>query len=137
MYYKTNIPVTNEVEFLASEKVIAFTGTVSDEGVAPDEYGKKLVHKGSLLSEMGKVVIITAAEDSTKGVTTVAFSEPPVGILMDVVDVTYGPQPGAYAVECYVIGQRLPLGVKYTEEIGKAIHEALPEIKFAKKEEDE
>ena len=35
MYYKTNIPVENEVEFLASEKVVAFTGTVSDEVLRP------------------------------------------------------------------------------------------------------
>lgn len=137
MYYKTNIPVNNEVEFLASEKVVAFTGTVSDEGVAADEYGRKVVHKGSLLSAAGKVVSITVTEDSAKGTTTVSFSEEPAGILMDAVDVTYGPQPGAYLVEGYVIGKRLPLGVDYTEDIGSAIHNALPEIKFVKREETE
>ena len=132
MYYKTNIPVNNEAEFLASEKVVAFTGTVSDEGVAADEYGRKIVHKGSLLSDAGKVVSITATEGEA-----VSFSEEPAGILMDALDVTYGPQPGAYLVEGYVIGKRLPLGVDYTEDIGSAIHNVLPEIKFVKREETE
>ncbi len=131
MYYKTKIPVTNEVEFLASEKVTAFTGTVTDEGVAADEYGRKIVHKGSLLSASGKVIEVTIAEGGAA-----SFSEPPEGILMEAVDVTYGPQPGAFVVEAYVIGKRLPLGVDYTDAVGAAIHEALPEIKFVKREEE-
>lgn len=137
MYYKTGIPVNSEAEFLASEKVVAFTGTVSDEGVAADEYGRKIVHKGTLLSAEGKAVGITVADGSISGAAartaTATFSAPPAGILMDAVDVTYGPQPGAYAVECYAIGQRLHLGTDYTEAIGAAIHDALPEIKFVKR----
>lgn len=136
MYYKTRIPVANEAEFLASEKVTAFTGTVTDEGVVADEYGRKIVHKGSLLSTSGKIVGITATEDTAKGTTAVSFSEPPEGILMEAVDVTYGPQPGAFVVEAYVIGKRMPLSVDYTDDIGAAIHEALPEIKFVKRGED-
>ena len=51
---------------------------------------------------------------------------------MEAVDVTNGPQPGALLVEGYVIGERLPLDVEYTEAVGEAIHEQLPEIKFRK-----
>ncbi|MCI8892217.1 MAG: hypothetical protein HFH34_12915 [Eubacterium sp.] len=121
MHYKTGIHGTIEKEFLASEKVVAFTGTVLPDGVEADEHGRKIVHKGSLVAASGKVVTVAAGG---------TFSEPPAGILMDALDVTYGPQPGALAVEAYVIGARLNLGVDYTAEIGKAIHEALPEIKF-------
>ena len=121
MYYKTGIQRTAEKEFLASEKVVAFTGTVLPDGVEADEQGRKIVHKGSLVAASGKVVTVT--ESGT-------FSETPAGILMDALDVTYGAQPGALLVEGYVIGARLNLGVDYTTEIGKAIHEVLPEIKF-------
>ncbi len=121
MYYKTGIQRTVENEFLASEHVISFTSTVLPDGVEADERGRKIVHKGSLVAASGKVVTVAAGG---------TFSETPAGILMDALDVTYGPQPGALAVEAYVIGARLNLGVDYTAEIGKAIHEALPEIKF-------
>lgn len=128
MYYKTNIAVTNEPEFLASDKVVAFTTTVVQTGITADEYGKKIVHKGSLIGDSGKVVKVTVAGD------VVTLSEEPAGILMDAMDVTYGSQPGAILAEGYVIGQRLPLGIEYTDAIGKKIHESLPEIKFVKRE---
>lgn len=121
MYYKTGIQRTAEKEFLASEHVISFTHTVVPEGIEPDERGRKIAHKGSLIAESGKAVTVTDGG---------AFSELPVGILMDALDVTYGPQPGALAVEAYVIGARLNLGTEYTAAIGKKIHEALPEIKL-------
>lgn len=123
MYYKTNIKRTHEKEILASEKLVSFTGTVVPDGVDVDEDGRKVVHKGSLIAASGKVVTVTAGE-------TVSFSEDPVGILLEAVDVTYGAQTGALMVEGYVIGQRLPLGVEYTEAIGAAIRAKLPEIKF-------
>lgn len=119
-----------EPEFLASDKVVAFTGTVVSTGVTADSEGKKVIHKGSLIAESGKVVKITTSGD------TITFSEPPIGILMDALDVTYGNQPAGLLVEGYVIGQRLSLGVDYTDTIGEKIHEALPEIKFVKRQED-
>lgn len=128
MYYKTNIPINNEPEFLASDKVVSFTGTVVQADVAADEYGRKIVHKGSLIGKTGKVVNIAA--DGT-------LSEPPAGILMHPLDVTYGDQPAGLLVEGYVIGQRLSLGIEYTDEIGTKIKEALPEIKFVSREDEE
>ena len=116
MYYKT--------------KRVAFTGTVVPDGVEADADGRKVVHRGSLISASGKVVTVTVSEDSTKGTTTVAFSEDPVGILLEAVDVTYGAQPGALLVEGYVIGERLSLGTEYTAAVGEAIRAKLPEIKF-------
>lgn len=121
MYYKTGIQRTVEKEFLASEHVISFTHTVVPDGIEPDDQGRKIVHKGSLIAESGKMVTVAAGG---------TFSEQPVGILMDALDVTHGPQPGALAVEAYVIGARLNLGAEYTTAIGKKIHEAMPEIKF-------
>lgn len=125
MYYKTGIQRNIEKEFLASDKVVSFTGTVVSDGVTPDEEGKKIVHKGSLIAASGKLVTVTSSG---------TFSETPKGILMDALDVTYGPQPGALLVEGYVIGARLNLGVDYTTSIGTAIHAVLPEIKFVNDE---
>lgn len=124
MYYNTSIERTMEKEILASEKVVSFTGTVVSDGVEADADGRKIVHKGSLLAASGKTVTVTAGEDK------ISFSEDPVGILLEAVDVTYGAQPGAVMVEGYVIGERLPLGVEYTDAVGEAIRAKLPEIKF-------
>lgn len=128
MYYKANISYGNEPEFLASDKVVAFTRTIVATGVTADGHGKKIVRKGSLIAESGKVVKITVAGDA------VTFSEDPVGILMESQNVTYGEQPGSVLVEGYVIGQRLNIGIEYTDAIGAKIHEVLPEIKFVKRE---
>ena len=64
MYYKTNIERTYEKEFLASEKVTAFTGTVVPDDVEADAEGRKVVHRGSLMAASGKVVAVTAAAGS-------------------------------------------------------------------------
>ena len=128
MYYKANISYGNEPEFLASDKVVAFTRTIVATGVTANEHGKKIVRKGSLIAESGKVVKITVTGD------TVTFSEDPVGILMESQNVTYGEQPGSVLVDGYVIGQRLNIGIEYTDAIGAKIHEVLPEIKLVKME---
>lgn len=130
MYYRTNIERTYEKEILASEKVTAFTGTVVPDGVEADAEGRKVVHRGSLMAASGKVVAVAVTEGASGGAATISFSEEPVGILKEAVDVTYGAEPGSFMVEGYVIGERLPLGVEYTAAIGEAIHEKLPEIKF-------
>ena len=130
MYYRTNIERTYEKEFLASEKVTAFTGTVVPDGVEADAEGRKVVHRGSLMAASGKVVIVTVAEGASEETAAVFFSEERAGILKEAVDVTSGAEPGAFLVEGYIIGERLPLNVEYTEAVGRAIHEKLPEIKF-------
>lgn len=107
MYVKT-ITFNNQAEFLASEKYVNFTTTVSDEKIKADEFGRKIVPAGSILSNEGKIV-----NDGTA-----------VGILFAPVDVTDGPQPGALMVEGYVLENRLP--VKPEE----ATKQALKEIKF-------
>ncbi|BDR86125.1 hypothetical protein [Clostridium tetani] len=107
MYVKT-INFENQPEFLASEKYVNFTTTVSNEGIIADEIGRKIVPAGSILDETGKIV-----NDGTA-----------VGILFSSVDVTGGSQPGALMVEGYVLEQRLPVA---PSEESKA---ALKEIKF-------
>lgn len=107
MYVKTTT-FNNQAEFLASEKYVNFTTTVSNDDIVADELGRKIVPAGSILSKEGKVV-----NDGTA-----------VGILFAPIDVTEGPQPGALMVEGYVLEDRLP--VKPDETVKKA----LKEIKF-------
>lgn len=96
MYYK-EIKRDNSPEFLASEKYVNFTTTISNVGVKADEYGRKYVLAGTVIDVDGKAA-------TTEGVATKAAA----GILFATVDVTYGPQPGALMVEGYVREARLP-----------------------------
>lgn len=123
MYLKREIPIDVTGEFLASEKVVAFTHTVVATGITADEYGRKIVPKGCLVAESGALVTLT----DTAG--TITFSEVPIGITMDTYDVTNGDEAGALLVEGYVDGVALSLNLEYSDIIGAAIHEALPEIK--------
>lgn len=92
-----------EVNFLASSNVQAFTHQVEDAGVSANEKGRKVVVAGT----------IYPANDATAE-----------GIIYTDVDVTDGPQPGSLIVEGYILKDRLP--VAPTE----AAIAALKEIKF-------
>jgi hypothetical protein len=107
MYVKT-ISINDQLEFLASEKYVNFTTTVSDEGITADEFGKKIVPAGSILDANGKVV-----NDGTAA-----------GILFSSVDVTQGPQLGSLMVEGYVLEARIPVKPADT------VKTVLKEIKF-------
>lgn len=84
----------NDVEILATEKnLVSFTSTISDSEIEADQEGFKIVPKGSLVDASGVV----------KNDATV------VGILLNSVDVTNGPQPGDVIVEGYILKDRLPV----------------------------
>lgn len=103
MYVK-NYGKTEQINFLASAKYVAFTYQVSDAGVAANSEGKKIVPAGT----------VYPANDATA-----------IGILMNDVDVTHGPQPASVIVEGYIIEARLPVAPEAT-----AAKPAMKEIKF-------
>lgn len=78
----------SEVNFLASEKYVAFTYQISDSGVSANADGRKIVPAGT----------VWPANDATA-----------VGLLHDDVDVTTGPQPGSVIVDAWVLESRLPV----------------------------
>lgn len=94
MYFNSNEKQYNtSPEIMATYKnLVAFTGTVSDEGVIEKE-GKKIVPKGSLLDSNGVI-----KNDGTV-----------VTVLQNDVDVTNGPQPGSFIEEGYILKDRLPV----------------------------
>lgn len=78
----------NQINFLASANFQAFTYQVSDAGVTANADGRKIVPAGT----------VYPANDATA-----------IGILLNDVDVTNGPQPGSVIVEGYIIESRLPV----------------------------
>jgi len=86
MPYVKQVETANRINFLASSKVQAFTFQVSDEGIAVDSNGRKIVKAGTILPK----------NDATAQ-----------GILYTDADVTNGPQPGSLIVEAYVLEARL------------------------------
>lgn len=100
--YVNNKSGTN-IEILKSSHFISFTRQVSDAGVTANADGRKIVPAGT----------VYPANDATAE-----------GILLNDVDVTHGPQPGAVVVEGYVIEARLPVAV---DALAKP---EMPEIKF-------
>lgn len=86
MYVKTTS--AEEVNFLASSKVVSFTRQISDQGVTADAQGRKIVKAGT----------VYPANDGTA-----------IGIVYTDTDVTEGPQPGAVLEEAWIIEERLPV----------------------------
>lgn len=99
--YVSPITRAERINILASSKNQKFTYQVSDEGVAADEKGRKVVPAGTILP----------ANDATAQ-----------GILFNAVEVTHGPQPGALIVKGYILKERLPVApTPEAEEALKAI----------------
>ncbi|MCM3747448.1 hypothetical protein M3223_08780 [Paenibacillus pasadenensis] len=82
---KTSVTQPN---FLASAKFTSFTYQVSDAGVLANAQGRKIVPAGT----------VYPANDATA-----------IGLLLNDIDVTTGPQPGAVLVEAWVLEARLPV----------------------------
>lgn len=82
---KTSVTQTN---FLASADFTSFTYQISDSGVIANAQGRKIVPAGT----------VYPANDATA-----------IGLLLNDIDVTTGPQPGAVLVEAWVLEARLPV----------------------------
>lgn len=101
--YVSNRTTVNEKNFLASAKFQAFTYQVDATGVTANAEGRKIVPAGTVYPK----------NDATA-----------VGILLNDVDVTEGPQAASVIVEGYILKDRLPVA---PAELAVT---ALKEIKF-------
>lgn len=77
-----------EINFLASSKVVSHTYQISNAGVAANAEGRKIVPAGT----------VYPANDATA-----------IGITYTDTDVTEGPQPGAVLIEAWILEDRLPV----------------------------
>ncbi len=107
-------PYGNKVEILKfPDHYVALAVTVDDAGIEADEFSKKIVPAGTIV---GKTITVeddvpTISDgtliDSTEKVV-VANNEGAEGILLNDVDVTYGPASGAMLVHGFVALEKLP-----------------------------
>lgn len=95
---------------------VAFTGTISDDGVTANEEGEKIVPRGTAIDKDGKISSVSGGSGSD-----------PVGILDKTVNVTYGPIIAPVIIEGYLLGARLNVT---DHEDYSSITTALPEIKI-------
>lgn len=101
--YVSKKETAEQINFLASARFQSFTTQVEQTGVTADAKGRKIVPAGT----------VHPANDATAK-----------GILLNDVDVTEGPQPGALLVEAYILEARLPVAPSTDAKT------ALIEIKF-------
>lgn len=106
MPYVKNYGKTEQINFLASAKYVAFTRQIDDTGVVANAQGRKIVPAGT----------VYPANDATA-----------IGITLTDTDVTEGPQPGSVLAEAWIIEERLPVSV---EADAKTALAANSKIKF-------
>ena len=122
MYFERKT-YNSDLEILVTEKgLVAFSGTVSSEGVTADENGKKYVTRGAFIDADGKVVTQTGSTGSE------TLSATPVGVLKETVDVTHGDQPCSLIDAGYLRADRVLDG--FADKAVAAIKTALPRITF-------
>lgn len=92
---------------------------VTDKGIEPDDHNRKFVPIGTLVDKDGNPCKISGG----------AIEGTPVGITVNTKEVTYGPENVAVFIRGHIQGELLNLwGEEYSDDIGKAVMEALPEI---------
>lgn len=89
----------SQPNFLASADFVSFTYQISDAGVVADAKGRKIVPAGT----------VYPANDATA-----------IGILLNDIDVTTGPQPGAVLVDAWILEARLPVAPAATAKTALA-----------------
>lgn len=121
MYFKDpSKEINHESEIRAYRRdCFAPSHMVTATGITADKYGRKIVPVGTLVDKDGNACKISAG--SIQGT--------PIGITRHAVDVTNGPEPVAIFTRAHLLGPRLNMwSESYSDDIGKAIMEALPEI---------
>lgn len=108
MPYVKDYGNSQEINFLASAKVVSATYQISNAGVAANAQGRKIVPAGT----------VYPANDATA-----------IGITYTDTDVTEGPQPGAVLIEAWILEDRLPAPVSAEAKTALA---ASSGIKFKK-----
>jgi len=116
---------------------VALAVMVDDTGVTAVN-GKKIVPKGTIVG--GKENSVLTALDEPVADKFVAATEEPEadasatgaeGVLLNDVDVTYGPKEGAMLIHGFVAIDKLPYGEE-NEDAAEVAGELLPMIKFIK-----
>lgn len=121
MYFQNpSKEISHEAEIRAYRRdAFSPSHMITDTGITADKYGRKIVPAGTLVDKDGNACKI--AESAITGT--------PVGITRHAVDVTNGPEPVAVFTRGHLRGPLLNMwGEEYSDTIGKAIEEALPEI---------
>lgn len=103
MVYVAKRETVEEINFMGSAHFISFTKQAETAMVSTAVDGRKILPAGSIFP----------ANDATA-----------IGITINAVDVTDGPQPVGVIVEGYIIAERLPVA---PEELAKT---AMKEIKY-------
>lgn len=129
----TETQYTNKKEILKfSNHHVQLAITVSDSGITADSDGKKIVPAGTIVGGSGGFILsddtkLAVVKNTQGGATgTAGAGVDAEGILLDDVDVTYGPKEGAMVIHGFVKLSALP-----TAPCADAI-KALNMIKFIK-----
>ncbi len=92
---------------------VAIAVTVDDEGVTANAYGKKIVPKGTIVGGKDDSVFSSLSKPVANKI--IVAGDPPAvsavgaeGVLMNDVDVTYGPKEGAMIIHGFVAIDKLP-----------------------------
>lgn len=100
---------------------VALAVMVDDEGIAPNENGKKIVPKGTIVGgisgsviddltiHVGEKIVFTAGDPQGEPPTEDTWSAIGAeGVLKNDVDVTYGPKEGAMVIHGFIAIDKLP-----------------------------
>lgn len=110
---------------------VALAVTVDDDGIEANENGKKIIPKGTVVGGKTKSVIDND-EEPVVGKVVVEEEEYSAtgaeGVLLNDVDVTHGPAPGAMVIHGFIAIDKLPY--EDNDEAVDAVRAVVNGIKF-------
>jgi hypothetical protein len=90
------------------EHFVALAVMVSDTGIVANADGKKIVLAGTIVGGAANPVLANISEPVTKKNTQGSTGSAAEGVLLNDVDVTYGPASGAMVLHGYINLNKLP-----------------------------
>lgn len=111
--HKTYLGPKQVLGFIANK--VALGAIVGDTGISADSDGKKIIPAGSPVGGSDSTL------ENEQAVLNVVSDATAQGVLEFPVDVTGGPSDGTLIINGYVNENRLPDGVKITDEVKSAL----------------
>lgn len=105
---ETNYNNTETILKYANAPYVGKAVMVSDEGVAANSDGKKIVSAGTIVGGATKAVLDNPDEPVTKKNTQAVDAAAAEGVLINDVDVTYGAAPGTMLIHAFIDKTKLP-----------------------------
>lgn len=104
----TETNYSSPIDILKFDHFVAIGVTVDDTGIVANSDGKKIVPAGTILGTAGANALLADETMKAKDVNNSTDAAKAEGVLLEDVDVSYGPASGSMVIHGFIDSTKLP-----------------------------